>query len=136
MACLAVLSLTTRQGQHQQALWEARSEVEARAASLAAEVLDFGGTVPFEDASGDASDALYAARSLDALDGRTEQVRVPAGADTLAFEVRTAVEAVRKDGGDFVAAEGAGPYRRLHVWVEGPLDVEVIVERVYAELAR
>lgn len=135
LACIAFLSLNTRRAGHHFRSEASKAEVEARAASVGSELLDLAATLPFQGPTGPGAD-LERVLSLDAWNGRTTRVRVPAGDDSLEFAVRAVVDPVGKLGDTFVPTTAPTPFRRLRLSVTGEQGAAVSVERVYSEVVR
>ena len=138
LCCVVFVSLNVQRSGHRRALQTLKSEVEAHATSVGAQLLDRAGTLPFDGPAVGPGTPLERVPSLDQWDGRSGTAEVPAGQDTLRFQVRARVEPVVKNGGAFVPAPAAAsaPFRKLTLSVEGRLSVSTTVERVYADLSR
>jgi len=137
LGCAILLAFSSKKSAHLTDRWEIRNEIEARAASVADELLDLAATLPFDGRADEAGEplSLEAAVSLAAWDGHRQRVVVPAGETSLALDVVASVEPVQKAGDVFVPAGEDAPFRRVRLHILGPMDVTVEAERVLAPAA-
>ena len=142
LICVTLLAFSSYRARHHQERWAARGEVEARAATLGAELLDMAALAPAgrQDVDPAAAGERTATESaalgpdlpLSDWGGREDSVAVTLHGRPLLFVVRATVEAVEKAGGVFVPSPTPGPYYRLRLDIAGALDVRTTVERVYS----
>lgn len=128
------LSHTERKVVHSGELEVLKNEVEMGAGTLGSSLLDFADTLPLGNGMGADSPlaTYYDARSVDELDGYHQDVEMQFEGGTVVLDVYVEVVHVEKVGHEYVPTNQSTPFRSIRVGVMGPLNVRVVLERVYA----
>lgn len=136
LGCIVVYSVGSQRSSHERVLQNIRTQVEAHAVEIGADLLDLAGTLPFDGSAAGSAVSFDAADTLDQWDGLSEVVEVATADDTLRYTVRAVVEPVERSGSGFAVASPSAPFRRVTLAVAGDLSVAASTQRVYADLSQ
>lgn len=134
LVAVTLLSFSMRDGVHRHERTRMRSDVETAAVDLAVSALDRLAALPVahDPAAPPATPTLDSLRSVDEANGLVESIDVRMDTSSVALTLALAVDPVRKQAGSFVPTATPTPFRRVTVRVNGPLESEVMFERLYS----